>query len=240
MKQYAKSYELKNRAKDKLGGKYTSAILLSFLGTLIPAAIRMLGNIVFAPALQSYVFSVVLSLMLSILLGVFHVGIAFFFLKMACGQPYSLQDLLYGFRNDSGKALTLSCVMAVINAVCTYPYQYLLDSFLSTGQERYLYYAAAAMAVGYLIYIPISLNLFMLFYLMLDFPEKSASEIIQLSIQLMKGHKKRLFYLQMSFIPLMLLCLCSLYIGFLWLMPYIYMTEVCFFLDVMNPKETEV
>lgn len=252
MKQYAKSYELKNKAKDKLGGKYGSAILVSFLGTLIPGTIRMFVNMLFSPfmptvaaignpaaLIPSYLFSIILSLILSIVLGIFNVGIALSFLNMSCGQPYSVRDLFYGFRNDWRKALTLSGVIAFVNAVCLFPYQYMLDYFLLCRQEVWLYGAAIAMVIGLCIYIPITLNLSLSYYLMLDFPDKNAVEILKLSIHIMKGHKKRLFYIQMSYIPLMLLCVCTLYIGFLWLMPYMYMTETCFFLDIMNPKETE-
>lgn len=252
MKQYAKSYELKNKAKDKLGGKYGVAVLVSFLGMLIPGAVRMFVNLILSPfmpslndignmssLIPSYIFSILLSLVLSIVLGLFDVGLALFFLNVLCGQPYSSKDLFYGFKNDRNKALTISGIVALLSAACLYPYQYMMDYFLLTREEKWLYFAAIAMVIGLCIYIPISLNLSLVYYLMLDFPEKSAGEILKLSVQIMKGHKKRLFYIRLSFIPLMLLCVCSLYIGFLWLMPYMYMTEACFFLDIMNPRETE-
>ena len=42
----------------------------------------------------------------------------------------------------------------------------------------------------------------------------------------------------LSFLPLAILCILSIYIGFLWLTPYMQMTYACFFLDIMNPRET--
>jgi uncharacterized membrane protein len=242
MKIYAKRYELKNKAKDNLGGKYGSAVLVSFLGMLIPSIIRMIITANFSPSLPYthpvpyYTFSVLLSLVLSSILGVFNIGIAFFFLKMACGQSYSVKDLFFGFRNDSGKALILSGISALVNAVCLYPYQYLLDYFLLVREEIWLYRTAAALLIGLCVYIPVALNLALIYYLALDFPEKTVSEILSLSVRLMKGQKKRLFFLELSFLPMMLLCVCSLYIGFLWLQPYMYMTEACFYLDLMNPR----
>ena len=53
----------------------------------------------------------------------------------------------------------------------------------------------------------------------------------------MKGNRKRLFLLELSFLPLMLLCILSFGIGFLWLEPYMQMTYTHFFLDLMNPRE---
>ncbi len=252
MKQYAKSYELKDKARDCLGGKYGAAILVTFLAWLIPGAVNLLADIMFSPFMpsaarlgspaamvSSYLFKFTLSLVLSIVLGLFNVGIALFFLKISCGQAYDVKDLFYGFQNDVKKGLTLSGVIAIVNAVCLAPYQYMLNYYLLTRQEAWLYYAAIAMVIGYCISIPVSLNLALVYYLMLDFPEKSATELLQLSIRLMRGHKRRLFYIQLSFIPLQFLSICSFYVGFLWLTPYIYATEVCFFLDVMNPKTTQ-
>lgn len=251
MKQYAKGYELKNKAKDNLGGKYRLAVPVCLLSVLIPGGARLLVNLFLSPflpqltdlgstaaLLSSYAFAIVLSLLLTAVLGLFQVGISLFFLNAACGQPCSVQDLFYGFRHDLTRSLTLSGVLACLNAVCLYPYEYLLDFFLLSRQAEWLYAAAAALVIGLCVYIPLALNFFPVYYLMLDFPEKSAGEILRLSCRLMKGQKKRLFGLQLSFLPLMLLSVCSLYIGYLWLNPYLCMTEVCFFLDLMSPKET--
>ncbi len=251
MKQYAKGYELKNKAKDTLGGKYRTAVLFCLLGVLFPAVARLFVNAFLSPLLpqltdlgnttallSSYAFAIVLSLLMSSVLGLFNVGIALFFLNMVCGQPYAVRDLFYGFHHDVAKALTLSGVLACLNAVCLSPYEYLLDFFLLSRQETWLYAAAAALIIGLCVYIPLSLNFSLVYYLMLDFPEKNAGEILRLSRRIMKGQKKRLFCLQLSFLPLILLSVCSFYIGYLWLNPYMYMTEACFFLDVMKPKES--
>ena len=53
MKQYAKFYQLKNQAKDALGGKYGTAIWVVLLGTLIPGAIRMFANLLLSPFMPS-------------------------------------------------------------------------------------------------------------------------------------------------------------------------------------------
>ena len=49
MKQYSKNYEIKNRAKDYLQGKYKAAVLLCFLNVLIPEAARTVINMLLAP-----------------------------------------------------------------------------------------------------------------------------------------------------------------------------------------------
>ena len=69
------------------------------------------------------------------------------------------------------------------------------------------------------------------YYLLLDFPQYNAMELMKLSFRIMKGHKWELFCLQMSFLPLGFLCLLSFGIGSLWLVPYMNMTQTLYFLD---------
>ena len=54
------------------------------------------------------------------------------------------------------------------------------------------------------------------------------------AIRLMKGNMGRLFYIEVSFIPLFLLGVLSLGIGLLWITPYLNATLANFFLDLME------
>lgn len=242
---YKKSYELKNIAKDKLDGKYGPAVFICFVSFAIQTAVTMfIGMLLPDPALSTglsvplYIAREIFALALSCVFGVFRLGLNLFFLNVACGRQYGMNDLFYGFKNDSPKALTISGVYALLGAVCQLPGQYLLTAFFLTGKYTFITSAAIAELIGLCIYLPVSAGLFLSYYLILDFPDKTAKEILALSFRLMKGNKRRVLYLICSFIPLMMLCVCTIYIGFLWLMPYIRMTYACFFLDLMNPNET--
>ena len=52
----------------------------------------------------------------------------------------------------------------------------------------------------------------------------------------MKGHKGRLFYIELSFLPLLLLGAVSL-IGLLWVIPYMQMTYAVFYFDIMKQEQ---
>jgi len=253
MKQYKKSYELKNTAKDTLDGKYGGAILILFLSSLISWAAQLFINMVASTTMNtvyyttgsvnaasaiSFLFDLVL-LAAGIVLGVMNAGITLYFLNMACGQPFSTGNLFYGFRTDSPKILVIAGAMALCQAVCLWPSQYLAQHYMDVREVRWLVYALAALAAGLCIYLPVSLGIAMSFYLMLDFPQNSARQTLSLCWRVMKGHRGRLFYLELSFLPLMLLCVLSFGIGFLWLEPYMQMTYTYFFLDLMNPRDTE-
>lgn len=245
MKQYKKCYELKNTAKDKLDGKYFLAVTVCFMSVAVESmASLLIGGILPNPiratgvSIPAYVVNGIFSLVLSWVLGVMRLGISLFFLNLACGRPYKLADLFYGYTNDSTRALIVSGVYTLLNAVCRMPGQYLAEAFLFTYDVRLIFAGLVTAIIGLCILLPVSAGISLSFYLLLDFPNKSAQEVLLLSFRIMKGHKRRWLYMTFSFLPLIILCAFSIYIGFLWLMPYMQMTYACFFLDVMNPKET--
>lgn len=239
MNQYKKRYELKNWAKDLLDGKYGSAVLICFLSSLISFALTILANsfISFSsPTALNYIGLGIASLILSTLLGILDLGIALFFLKIACGKSYSVNDLLYGYQHDFYKALYISGVRSLVTAVCLLPSRYLVHAFLYLQNTALLTAAGIAFAIGLVIFLYAGLAVELSFFLMLDFPDKSAAEILRLCFRLIQGNRKKLFFLQLSFYPLELLSMFSI-LGSLWLTPYKNMTYACFYLDLMNPKK---
>ena len=82
-----------------------------------------------------------------------------------------------------------------------------------------------------------SLSYSMTNYILVDKPELSANEAINLSKDMMYGHKFDLFYLYLSFAGWALLCIFTLGIGFLWLIPYAQTAQSSFYLDVKADYE---
>lgn len=68
-------------------------------------------------------------------------------------------------------------------------------------------------------------------YIMAEHPEMGIREAVNLSKQLMNGHKGRLFGLHMSFIGWALLSALTLGIGTLWLNPYVKAAEAAFYVE---------
>jgi len=71
-------------------------------------------------------------------------------------------------------------------------------------------------------------------FLLLDNPELSAMEAIMKSLQMMKGHKGRLLYLNVSFWGLVVLSVFTCYIGLLWITPYMYCSQCFFYLNLIG------
>lgn len=95
-----------------------------------------------------------------------------------------------------------------------------------------LLYVLIVLAGSILLLIPgiiASLGLALTFYIMLDDPYISGTDAIQLSWNLMKGHKWDLFCLWLRFLGWALLCLLTCGIGYLFLMPYMYLAMLNFY-----------
>ena len=76
-------------------------------------------------------------------------------------------------------------------------------------------------------------------FVLYDNPELSATEVLQKSRMMMKGHKWDLFVLYLSFLGWAILCIFTLFIGFLWLAPYMEMTVFKFYEKVRAEFEGE-
>lgn len=74
-------------------------------------------------------------------------------------------------------------------------------------------------------------------YILEERPELSASESIDRSRAMMKGHKFDLFYLYLSFIGWFLLSILSCGIGFFWLFPYVESAVAAFYKEVKAEYE---
>ncbi|MDE7254146.1 MAG: DUF975 family protein [Acetatifactor sp.] len=181
----------------------------------------------------------VLDLIVSFFITVFNVGLCLLCLNTACGRSPRVSDVFYGFQSQFGKSLKLACLVALVNELSHLPASiitYLIDHNATWNQ---ILSAGFLYVICLVIYVPCSLAISQVFLLLLDFPGYSAGELIKLSAHVMKGHKRRLFYIQLSFFPLILLSLLTLGIGNLWLAPYMNITYTFFFLNLMQAREQQ-
>ena len=93
--------------------------------------------------------------------------------------------------------------------------------------------------VSFFLILRMTLDYSQIFLLYLDNPYLSCREIMHQSKNLMKGNRIRYFYLLVSFVGIALLGVVSLGIGFLWITPYMSMTEVEFYRDLINEHSQE-
>lgn len=255
MNHYLSSASLKSLAKGQLLGKYGTVIGAFMLHGLCIMPVSMILSLTIGTGtvIQTILYCLA-AFLVNLFAGFFVAGEAYIYLKVACNQKPQVMDLFYCFRGDTVKVLKLQTVFAAVSFVCSLPAQivsgFVNDSLLTAADSSaivpgtppvssslFLTYVILFLA-GTVIEISVRLLFSQVFYLMLDFPRYTAKELFQMSLRLMKGNIGRLFYLEISFLPLILLSLLSCGIALLWISPYMDATLANFYLDLVK-KNTE-
>lgn len=254
MDQFLSSASLKSMARGQLLGKYGTLIgayLLHFL-CLVPVTM-ITSSVIGTNSIGGVFIDCIASFLISLLGGFFLAGESFIYLKVACGQIPAVSDLFHCFQGDQSKVLHIQSILAAVSILSSLP-SMIVRSFLgrsmaslmlgvpsadaSANASLFLLYTVFYIA-GTAITVFVRLMLSQAYYLMLDFPEYTAPQLIKMSIRLMKGHKGRLFYIQLSFFPLLMLSMFSCGIGILWLLPYMDATSANFYLDLIKKSNKE-
>jgi len=235
---YQTSSQLKEKARNQMEGKYGITIAMLLIVQLINVMAGLLiGSFFPATSIFTYIIQAILTFLLSALVNICTIGITLFHLNIACGGPFKLEDLWFGFQQNFGKSFVLSLVITAITfvyqEVCGIP----LTLYSTTFDMAYLWIGLAVVIIAAVVFMYLSILYSQAFYLMLDYPTYSAKEILKMCPRIMKGHKRRLLYIQLSFLPLVLLGLLTCGIGTFWVTAYQNMTLTNFYLDLMNPQK---
>ena len=123
-------------------------------------------------------------------------GVTCAFLGMKRGEddPMNINCLIVGYKDFSRVLLTL-----LLQGVYVFLWSLLL---VIPGIIKSMSYAMTS-------------------YILRDYPELRYNGAIELSMDMMQGHKWELFYLYLTFIGWGILCIFTLGIGIFWLEPYI-------------------
>lgn len=77
------------------------------------------------------------------------------------------------------------------------------------------------------------------FFILVEDKSIKASDALKKSKAMMNGNKKKLFFLGLRFLGWALLCVLTLGIGFLWLLPYVNVTMAKFYDEVSSKTAGE-
>ena len=251
---YKTRKQLKKTALNALSGKWGLATPMALVMFFVSVSLSYNGNSAFGITILP-----ILSTLLTIIL---NVGFYSFMLKLLCGQKdhVNFQDLFYGFKCHPGKALLLYLLTTLymlpgtliyIIGICIFIFVIYASAGVSmelmmTGSVPVNYTLMLAvlvmvivMTLLYMLYaFYIDSTYALVYFLLLDYPDLSVTEIWKRSAQLMKGNRLRYIGLQLSFIPWILLCVCSLGIGMLWVTPYMTAAVSAFYLDLVQNQQT--
>lgn len=238
MKEHLSSAGLKALAKGQLLGHYGTAVGAYALHLLcVTAASAAAYFLIDTSSVLGTVIYYAATFIISLLSGLFVCGEAYIYLKLACSRPIFVKDLFWGFQNAPNKILKMQAVLALISTVCNLPTAFLPLLYQQPDNPYFLLFFIILMLIGCAVNIILELMFSQCYYLMLDFPQYSARDTLKMSCKIMKGNKGRLFYINISFLPLFLLGLCTCCITYLWIFPYFQAVEANFYLDLMKKRK---
>ena len=249
---YKTRKELKKHALYVLTGKWGLAISMTLVMFLV--------NISFSYNTANSFTMTIMPIVSTGLYLLLNVGFYSFFFKLFCGQyeKANFQDLFYGFKCYPGKAILLYLltslymlpgILIYVIGICVYTFVTYASAGVSmdlmlTGsvpEDITLMLSVLVAVILFTIFFAIyacyvNSTYCLVYFLLLDYPELSVTEIWKRSAQLMKGNRLRYIGLMISFLPWMLLSIISFGFGYLWLTPYISATKVAFYLDLIQKK----
>ncbi len=238
MNNYKTSVQLKSLAKGQLLGKYSTVIGAFLLMEVVMLAFSVIASFfVDRTSMFGLILGYIISFLISLFSGIFAAGQAYICLNISCNRPCRATDIFFGFKQHPDKALLLQIILSLISFVCMIPSYVLSGIGIYTGEIIYVFPSCVCLIIGTIIYVYFALAFSQVFYLLLDFPDYSVSQILSLSKKIMKGQKGRYFYLTVGFIPLYLLGLLSCCVACLWITPYVNQTMANFYLDLMKNRQ---
>lgn len=229
------SAQLKQVARGIMIGKYQKAISLLLASDLIISTLSLFTT----TASDSYIglaIGFIISFILTLFGTILGVGQCSFYLNIACEQPYQFSDLFTGFKVHPDKTIITQVIIQLLTALPMIPSAVVMIVAAYTSNTALILAACLLFILGCGLSWWISLKYSQVYYLLLDFPEYTAIQLLKMSWMLMKGNVGRLLYIQVSFIPLTLAGLLSFGIGLLFVQPYQNMTYTLFYLDLIQSK----
>ena len=226
----------KSSAELKASTVIGAFLIVSALMGIVTIAVSLIVDLGTIPGTIIYY---AIMFLVSILTGLLSSGSAYLYLKLICGRPVSVGDLFYGFQLYPDKAIVIQAWITLITYLSSLP-QIVLNYMMMANANHLgkmmnlmLPYALSLILSG-VVSVMLSLFYAQTYFLLHDFPQYTARELLQKSRRLMVHHKGRLFYLYVSFLPLLLLGLLSWGLALLWVIPYMAATEAEFFLDLIK------
>lgn len=215
-KGYRDSIQLKIAAKENLDGKWLVAIAVTIVAWLLVEAFTsnnganasfryVLENGRFVRVHGAGGFNNLMSLVAFIIGGPIYFGVANYFLKLAKGQPAEFTDLFSGFS--------------------LFKTNFILNFFIMLFT---VLWTLLLIVPGIIAAIKYS----MAYYIVNDSPEIGALEAIQISKEMMDGHKMRFFEMWLSFLGWFILGIVTLGLGMIYAVPYYRAAKANFYLDL--------
>ncbi len=233
--------ELKAHARGELIGHYsilTYARVLYLILALLFGSIFTLTENSWLHIFIALAGNLVIHLFLMIIIA----GFFYMYLQIARGNDIHVSDMMYGFKTGADVLILINLRLIInmlISGIFWGAIWFMIRRLNIFHAESELFGAVlwmlcfACLALVWIICtVILSLPYALVYYLHMDYPDWSASAVLQESKARMSGYKKQVFHLLLSFIGYFVLSVLSLGIGLFWALPYAGMTLTEFYLEI--------
>lgn len=234
-----KIHRWKTYAKETLKGNFSIPILSILVIAGINMLISQLTGVLFrGSSVWNIIFGQLFLFIVTLIMGIFSAGLSYMFLNMARGRAYSFKDLLYFFKNHPDRVITVGFVFGIIDLIVSVPSFY-VSYFVDPGttlesQLDWLTKFGLTIVLSLTLNLLITLPMALTYYLLADNLELGGIDALRQSVKYMRGNIIKYLFLQISFLPLLVLSAFTLYIALLWIVPYMEMSSVMFYRDIMG------
>ena len=241
MNRRPKSSELKGQARELLMGRHGFLALVTFLLSMLYLLASFLLNSAFPSTggTMNLVLGLAGSLIVNIVYYLFCAGQAEIYLNLCRGQDMRLGQLSGPFSNRPEPIAVFAVVQFLIQTVSVNLGLWILPDLLNETDSTKLLPMYGILLVLLVVSVWLELGLSMVFFLYCDDPQKSGMQLIRESFRLMRGSRRRMLFLLLSFIGVMLLGMLSAGIGLLFARPYLNTVQALFYLNLVEDAHGE-
>ncbi len=243
------AFDIRRTARENLKGKWGKAALITFCYVIVQFLMGFISGLFSGIPILALLINIAYYV-ISIPLGY---GFLVSFIKLKRGEAVECFDFITIATSSVKRAWgvvgniilkLLPLVIAFI--IITMLFAFSFSSFIfssaysvvrgssSSGFGFLMPICAIAFIVVSVLFFTKSLYYSLSYFILYDRPELSGKEIVEESARLMQGNRWKQVWLYLTFIGWIILSAFTLYIGLLWLMPYILISFVIFYEDLSN------
>lgn len=241
--------DIRKLAREALAGKWGKGALITLIYFLFTFALGFISGLVEDIAFLSFIIEIAI-IVITIPISF---GLIASFMKLKIGEEVKCYEFFnYGFANFgrswkiAGNILLKMWLPILLYVLATFAFIFAtsfgLVAYTIASSSTFV---VVASFIGIVLFIAAFVYLFVksLYYALsyivaYDNENMEAKDVVEESQKLMAGNRGKFVLLQLSFIGWAILTIFTLYIGMLWLIPYMQVAMVCFY-EALKEKNVE-
>jgi len=252
---FAPRINYKGIAREKLLGRYSTVIGAVFIMRLFLFMISYITDkVVEGSTIMGNVIYMAIVFITGLIGAVFTVGELTIYMKLSCNDAVSAWNVFDGFKGHPDKAIILQFKVAIrclafwLFACITFGVMYAMGIIIQTDAGAVawnrnaggsngiipLIVCIAAVLTGIIGTVYVRMLYSQVFFLLIDHPEYETGQIMAESKRMMEGQMLDYLFINLSFIPILILGLLSFGTGMFFIQPYRGMTLTQFYLSLAS------